>query len=70
MATAKLQVLYGGNGWRAIVDHVHSDTVLRELEVMRSSGTFVTTSSEARVRADVLLLIAPGFGDAWLELLD
>jgi formylmethanofuran dehydrogenase subunit B len=52
----------------AIVDHVHSDIVLRDLEVMRSSGSFATTSAEARVRADVLLLIGPGFGDAWLEL--
>ncbi len=52
----------------AIVDHMHSETVLRDLDVLRSSGTFATTLAEARVRADMLLLIGPGLGKAWLEL--
>ncbi len=52
----------------AIVDHMHSETVLRDLDVLRSSGTFATTLAEARVRADMLLLIGPGLGKAWFEL--
>ena len=52
----------------AIVDHMHSEIVLRDLDVLRSSGTFATTLTEARVRGDLLLLIGPGLGKAWLEL--
>jgi formylmethanofuran dehydrogenase subunit B len=52
----------------AIVDHMHSEIVLRDLDVLRSSGTFVTTPTEARVRADTLFLIGPGLDKAWLEL--
>ena len=52
----------------AIVDHMHSDAVLRDLDVMRSSGMFTTTPTEAHVRADTLLLIGPGLGGGWREL--
>ena len=52
----------------AIVDHMHSDAVLRDLDVMRSSGMLITTPTEAHVRADTLLLIGPGLGEAWREL--
>ena len=51
-----------------IVDHMHSDVVLRDLDVMRSSGVLITTPTEVHVRADTLLLIGPGFGEAWQEL--
>ena len=51
-----------------IVDHMHSDAVLRDLDVMRSSGVLITTPTEVHVRADTLLLIGPGFGEAWQEL--
>lgn len=43
----------------AAVDHMHSEVVLRDLAVMREAGMMVTTASEARLRADVLLLIGP-----------
>jgi formylmethanofuran dehydrogenase subunit B len=52
----------------AIIDHMHSDAVLRDLDVMRSSGMLITTPTEAYVRADTLLLIGPGVGEAWREL--
>jgi formylmethanofuran dehydrogenase subunit B len=52
----------------AIIDHMHSDAVLRDLDVLRSSGTFMTTPTEAHVYADTLLLIGPGVGRAWREL--
>jgi formylmethanofuran dehydrogenase subunit B len=52
----------------AIVDHMHSDAILRDLDAMRSSGMFITTPTEAHVGADALLLIGPGFGESWREL--
>ena len=52
----------------AIVDHMHSDAVLRDLDVMRSSGMLMTTPTEAHVRGDTLLLIGPGLGGGWREL--
>jgi formylmethanofuran dehydrogenase subunit B len=52
----------------AVVDHVHADALLRNLDVMRSSGVVLTTPNEADVRADTLLLVGPGLGDGWLEL--
>jgi formylmethanofuran dehydrogenase subunit B len=52
----------------AIVDHMNSDALLRDLDVMRSSGMLITTPTEAQVRADALLLIGPGLGEAWREL--
>src|ERR1700739_1906292 len=52
----------------AIIDHMHSDAALRDLDVMRSSGILMTTPTEAQARADTLLLIGPGFGEPWREL--
>jgi formylmethanofuran dehydrogenase subunit B len=52
----------------AIIDHMHSDAVLRDLDVMRSSGMLMTTPTEAHVGADTVLLIGPGFDQTWREL--
>src|SRR5262249_56820328 len=52
----------------AAVDHMHADTVLCDLAVMREAGTMVTTPNEARLRADVLLLIGAGLVEAWPQL--
>src|SRR5215472_1280613 len=41
----------------AVVDHMHSDALLRELAVEREAGLIVTTANEARLRADVLVLV-------------
>jgi formylmethanofuran dehydrogenase subunit B len=43
----------------AIVDHMNSEAVLRDLDVMRSSGVMMTTPTECHVRADTLLLAGP-----------
>jgi formylmethanofuran dehydrogenase subunit B len=53
---------------RGAVDHMHADGLLRDLDAMRSGGVMLTTPSEARVRADVLLLVGPALVDAWPEL--
>jgi formylmethanofuran dehydrogenase subunit B len=42
-----------------VIDHMHSDALLRDLDVMREAGTMITTPTEARLRADVLLLVGP-----------
>jgi formylmethanofuran dehydrogenase subunit B len=52
----------------AAVDHMHADSVLRDLAVMREAGTMITTPNEARLRADVLLLIGAGIAEAWPQL--
>jgi formylmethanofuran dehydrogenase subunit B len=53
----------------AIVDHMNSEAVLRDLDVMRSSGVMMTTPTECHVRADTLLLAGPVRGAARDQLL-
>src|SRR5215218_2279858 len=43
-----------------IIDHMHSDAVLRDLDVMREAGMMVTTLNEARLRADTVVVIGAG----------
>lgn len=49
----------------ASIDHMNSETVLRDVEVMRAAGIMLTTPNEARLRADVLLMIGAGLVEAW-----
>ncbi len=48
----------------AVVDHMHGDALLRDLDVLREAGAMLTVPSEARVRADTVLLIGPGVSAA------
>ena len=41
----------------AVVDHMNSDALLRDLAVVREAGLIVTTANEARLRADLLVLV-------------
>lgn len=43
----------------AAIDHMHSEILLRNLEVVRSSGVMATTPTETDVHADTLLLAGP-----------
>ena len=43
-----------------VIDHMHSDTVLRDLDGMREAGMMVTTPNEARLRADTMLVAGAG----------
>jgi formylmethanofuran dehydrogenase subunit B len=52
----------------AAIDHMNSGTLFRDLGVMRDAGWMVTTPTEARLRADVLLMIGTGLLAAWPEL--
>jgi formylmethanofuran dehydrogenase subunit B len=51
-----------------VVDHMHSDALLRNLAVMREAGAYVTTPNEARVRGDTVLLVASGLPQTWPAL--
>jgi formylmethanofuran dehydrogenase subunit B len=50
------------------IDHMHSDVVLRDVDVMREAGLLMTTPNEARLRADVVLLIGQDLTATWPEL--
>lgn len=62
-AAIKLAQRLGG-----AVDHMHSAALLRDLDVMRGAGMMVTTPNEARLRADLMLLVGPGLIEAWPDL--
>jgi formylmethanofuran dehydrogenase subunit B len=48
----------------AVIDHMHADTLLHDLDVLREAGVMLTTPSETSLRADTLLLVGPGVTDA------
>jgi formylmethanofuran dehydrogenase subunit B len=52
----------------AAIDHMHSHAVLGDVDVMRAAGMMITTPNEARLRADLVLMIGAGLMDAWPEL--
>jgi len=53
----------------AVLDHMHSRALLRDLAVMREYGMMSTTPNEARTRADVVLLVGEGLDEAGLASL-
>ena len=40
-----------------VIEHMHSAALLRDLDCLRETGIMLTTPGEARVRADVVLLV-------------
>ncbi len=52
----------------AVIDHMHSAALLRDLDVMRESGMMITTPNEARLRGDLLLLVGVGLVETWPEI--
>lgn len=51
-----------------VVDHMSSDALLRDVDVVREAGMMTTTRSEARLRADVVLMVGPAAVGAWQQL--
>ena len=51
-----------------VVEHMHSAELLRDLDCLRETGVMLTTPGEARVRADVLLLIGDALRETWPAL--
>jgi formylmethanofuran dehydrogenase subunit B len=52
----------------AVVDHMHGEALLRDLDVIREAGAMLIAPTEARVRADTVLLVGPGAGEKENEL--
>jgi formylmethanofuran dehydrogenase subunit B len=48
-----------------VIEHMHSAALLRDLNAMRETGVMLTTPGEARVRADVVLLVGDGLAETW-----
>ncbi len=55
---------------RGAFDHLASRDSLADLDVKRSFGMFTTTANEARVRADVVVLLGPGLTRQWPGMLE
>jgi formylmethanofuran dehydrogenase subunit B len=53
-----------------VVEHVHSAALLRDLDCLRETGIMLTTPGEARVRADLVLLVGDGLTGAWPNLIE
>ncbi len=51
-----------------VVDHMHSAALFRDLDCQRETGVMITTPGEARVRADVVLLVGEGLWKTWPAL--
>jgi formylmethanofuran dehydrogenase subunit B len=51
-----------------VIEHTHSAALLRDLDCLRETGIMLTTPGEARVRADVVLLVGDGLTEAWPHL--
>ena len=43
-----------------VIEHMHSAALMRDLDCLRETGVMLTTPGEARVRADVVLLVGDG----------
>jgi formylmethanofuran dehydrogenase subunit B len=51
-----------------VIEHMHSAALLRDLDCLRETGAMLMTPGEARVRADVVLLVGDGLLQAWPHL--
>jgi formylmethanofuran dehydrogenase subunit B len=54
----------------AVIDHSESEIALRDLDVMRGFGKFIVTPSEARRRADTVLLVGSGLTKIWPDMVE
>jgi formylmethanofuran dehydrogenase subunit B len=53
-----------------VIEHMHSAALLRDLDCLRETGVMLTTPAEARVRADVVLLVGDGLLQGWPQLIE
>ncbi len=54
---------------RGAYDHLQSDRIFADLDVLRQAGRMFTTPNEARLRADVLLFVGKDLTRVWPQLL-
>lgn len=52
------------------IDHMRSEIVFRDLDVLRQAGAMITTVGEARLRGDVLLFIGSKLTKTWPQVMD
>jgi formylmethanofuran dehydrogenase subunit B len=53
---------------RGAYDHLLSDILLRDIDVMRQAGRMVTTANDTRLRADFVLFVGPNLCVSWPDL--
>lgn len=53
---------------RGAYDHLQSEILLRDIDVMRQAGRFLTTANDVRLRADCVLFVGPKLRDSWPDL--
>src|ERR1700691_4323681 len=53
---------------RGAYDHLASDVLLRDLDVIQQAGRMVTTANDVRLRADCVLFVGPKLLDSWPDL--
>src|SRR5271166_7199810 len=51
-----------------VIEHMHSAALMRDLDCLRETGVMLTTPGEARVRADVVLLVGEALLQTWPAL--
>ena len=51
-----------------VVDHTHSAALLRDLDCLRETGVMLTSPGEARIRADIVLLVGDSLRETWPAL--
>ncbi|HXW70637.1 MAG TPA: tungsten formylmethanofuran dehydrogenase [Methylocella sp.] len=55
---------------RGAYDHMYSSQIFADLDVVRQAGLMITTPSEARLRADVLLFVGKTPPDVWPAMIE
>lgn len=55
---------------RGAYDHLRSDSIFPDLDVMRQAGLMYTTPNEARLRADVFVFVGKDLTQVWPQLLE
>jgi formylmethanofuran dehydrogenase subunit B len=53
---------------RGAYDHIASDILLRDIDVMRQAGRMVTTANDVRLRADCVLFLGAKLIESWPDL--
>jgi formylmethanofuran dehydrogenase subunit B len=51
-----------------VIEHMRSAALMRDLDSLRETGIMLTTPLEARVRADVVMLVGDGLTETWPHL--
>ena len=51
-----------------VIEHMRSAALMRDLDSLRETGVMLTTPLEARVRADIVMLVGDGLTETWPHL--